>query len=244
MNDVSPPRDNLFRALYPGVELREVADGQPVLTGHFARFDEWTEIDSHFEGRFMERIAPGSFAKSFEASIPKILFQHGRDPEVGDKVLGSPATVREDEQGAYYEVPLFPSVPALIVDGLRAGAYGASFRFSVEGEEVVRKPERSDHNPDGLPERTITEARVAEAGPVTFPAYAGATAGIRSITDEFRPRDFDSELARMAHEHPQDLAAQIAKALKGSEAEPPEPKASTPPRFRTREEYLQWITKT
>jgi phage head maturation protease len=197
-----------------------------------------------FEGRFMERIAPGAFTDSFANSTPKALFQHGRDPEVGDKVLGSPVSVREDDLGAAYEVPLFPSVPPLIVDGLRAGAYGASFRFSVVSDDVVRKPARSDHNPEGISERTITEARVAEFGPVTFPAYAGATAGIRSITDDFRPRDRNEEIAQMAREHPQELAQVIQKALKGSEPEPPKPKAPVQPRFRSREEYLQWLSKS
>ena len=35
--------------------------------------------------------------------------------------------------------------------------------------------ERSAHNPKGLPERTILEARVYEFGPVNFPAYSDAT---------------------------------------------------------------------
>lgn len=244
--------DNLFRAISPelahmGVREQEDAAKTPILTGYFARFDEWTEINSHFEGRFMERIAPGAFAGSFERSTPKALFQHGRDPELGDKVLGGPVTVREDEEGAAYEVPLFPSVPPLLLDGLRAGAYGASFRFSVpdDGQEVNRKPARSEHNPEGLPERTITSAQVHEFGPVTFPAYSGATAGIRSLTDEFRPVDFDHEVARMAREHPSDLARVIERALHDPEAPketPPEP--APQPRFRSREEYLAWMSQT
>lgn len=46
------------------------------------------------------------------------------------------------------------------------------------------EPEASEDNPRALPERTIREAAVSEFGPVTFPAYADATAGLRSITDE------------------------------------------------------------
>lgn len=240
------PTENLFRAIYPGVAVRDVAGGQPVLTGHFARFNEWTEIDSVFEGRFMEQIAPGAFEDSFRAAPPKILFQHGRDPELGDKVLGSPVTVREDEQGAYYEVPLFPSVPPLLVDGLRAGAYGASFRFSVEEDKVIRKPERSDHNPEGLPERTILKTRTSEAGPVTFPAYVGATATIRSLTDAFRPHDFDREVEEMVRKDSKHLAAVIERAMKGDKDEPVEAKPPQPvqAKFRSREEYLQWLSKS
>ena len=52
-------------------------------------------------------------------------------------------------------------------------------------EEFLDKPKVSAMNPRGLPERTVSEAAVREFGPVTFPAYEGATAGLRSMTDEF-----------------------------------------------------------
>src|SRR3990167_4485666 len=48
-----PPRDNLVRSVMPGVELRAEDDAKPTLFGHFAVFDQWTEIDSAFEGHFM-----------------------------------------------------------------------------------------------------------------------------------------------------------------------------------------------
>lgn len=180
-----PPRDNIVRSA--AFELRG-DDGveMPVMTGHFTPFNQWTHIDSVFEGEFMEQIAPGSFTKTFNESVPKVLFQHGRDNAVGDKVLGVPSLLEEDEYGARYEVPLLDtSYNRDILPGLKAGAYGASFRFRVTKEDFNNDPERSDHNPQGLPERTIKEVDVQEFGPVTFPAYAGATAGIRSLTDEF-----------------------------------------------------------
>ena len=135
----------------------------------------------------MERVAPGAFARTLKNNRDsiRVLFQHGRDPQIGDKVLGPIAVLREDGDGAYYEVPLLDTsynrdlIPALRMKG---NGYGASFKFNVVQEDWDPKPTRSTHNPDSLPERTIREARVFEFGPVTFPAYAGATAGVRSIT--------------------------------------------------------------
>lgn len=182
------PRENLFRtAACP--ELR-AADGEggPVMVGHFAVFDQWTEINSGWEGNFLERFVKGAFRKTIKDNRDgmRVLFQHGFDPQIGDKPLGPIADLREEDEGAWYEVPLLdaPYVRHEILPGLEAGLYGASFRFRVLREEIVEEPGASDHNPNGLPERTVKEAKVMEFGPVTFPAYAGASAGVRSITDE------------------------------------------------------------
>jgi HK97 family phage prohead protease len=187
----APPRDALFRSLHPGFVVREQAGddgGMPTLTGHFAVFNRWTEIDSLFEGHFLERVAPGAFTKTFKENRSgiRVLFQHGRDPQIGDKPLGVPDDLAEDDTGGRYSVPLFDTAyNRELLPGLRAGAYGASFRFRVTREAFVRTPEPSDYNPQGLPERTIQEASVSEFGPVTFPAYAEATAGVRSLSDDF-----------------------------------------------------------
>jgi hypothetical protein len=165
-----PPRDDLVRAVRNGVTLRAIApvadqaddapsanpNGMPTMFGHFTRFDEWTEIDSWFEGNFMERMAAGSFKKTFREQTPKVLLQHGMDYTAGDKPLGAPDVLREEADGPYYEVPLLdaPYVRDL-TPGLEAGLYGASFRFSVMREDWVEEPPVSDHNPKGIPERTI-----------------------------------------------------------------------------------------
>lgn len=188
-----PPRDDLIRARRNGIEYRavQIAEGlepsAPTLFGHFARFDEWAEINSIFEGEFIERIAPGAFKKTFREQGDKIrvLLEHGQDPQLGNKPIAEVVDLREDDDGAYYEARLFDGLAPLVLDGLRAGQYGASFRFSVMRDSRVERPSVSDHNPKGLPERTLQEIRVPEFGPVTFGAYSGATSGVRSLTDEF-----------------------------------------------------------
>jgi HK97 family phage major capsid protein/HK97 family phage prohead protease len=187
-----PPRDDLVRAVFPGPEFRASTDaegGAPRLVGHFARYNEWAEIHSDYEGHFLERIAPGAFARTIQEDRAgmRVLFQHGRDPQIGDKPLGPIEELEEDEEGVRYVVRLLDtSYNRDLEPALREGLYGASFRFSVREDKWVKAPARSKDNPDGLPERTIFDLRAREFGPVTWGAYANATAGIRSLTDSFR----------------------------------------------------------
>jgi HK97 family phage prohead protease len=191
-----------FRALPHGYELRSEDEGMPTLVGSLAVFDEWSEIDSYSEGHFMERNAPGAFDKTISENRDKmrVLFQHGQDPQIGDKPLGVIASLEANERTVDYAVPMFDTVyNRELIPGLDAGAYGSSYRFEVLRENWDRKAKRSDHNPDALPERTIKEVRMVEFGPVTFPAYQGATAGLRSLTDRMLADKVDSEdLDRLA----------------------------------------------
>jgi HK97 family phage prohead protease len=188
---MSHPTDNLVRAwVDPDATVLRAgatADGN-TMVGHFAVFNSWTRIASAFEGTFMERIAPGAFDDTFrsKASQIRVLYDHGADPQVGNKPLGTPEVLREDGTGAYYEVSLFDSSYVNeLKPALRAGQLGSSFRFKVLDEQWHAPSERTADNPEMLEERTITAVDLYEFGPVTFPAYADATAGLRSRTDEF-----------------------------------------------------------
>jgi phage head maturation protease len=138
----------------------------------------------------MERLELGAFKRSFaeERAGMRVLLEHGQDPQLGNKPIATIADLLEETAGAYYEAPLLEGVPLLVVAGIRAGQYGASFRFRVEREEIVEDPGVSEHNPHGLPERTIKEVSCMEFGPVTWGAYPTATAGMRSLTAEFMER--------------------------------------------------------
>jgi len=192
MTDKRPtPTDNLVRAWASpdAITLRAATTGDGnTMFGHFAVFDRFTEISSWFEGNFLERIAPGAFKDTFKARGDQIrvLYDHGADPQIGNKPLGVPDVLREDATGAYYEVGLFDS--SYVNDlkpAIRSGQLGASFRLKVTGEEWVTPREATRENPQKLDERTITSVDLYEFGPVTFPAYPDASAGMRSRTDEF-----------------------------------------------------------
>jgi len=248
-----PPRENLVRAVMPGVEFRAAEkedDGIGLLEGEFAVFNEWTEINSAWEGNFLERIAPTAMNKTFDENRAgmKVLYDHGHDPQIGNKPLGPIRDLYPTETGARYGVPLFDtSYNRDLLPGLKAGVYGASFRFKVIREEFEKNPARSDYNPRGLPERTITEARVMEFGPVTFPAYEGATAGVRSLTDEFivaqifgSPDRVRSLLGSLVPTGP--TLAPSAEAAAGTSVQ--ERRDVPVKKFDSREEWLQWISKT
>jgi len=167
-------------------EIRSTEGGPDVMTGHFAVFNTWTEINSRHEGQFMERIAPNAFNDTLAKRSPKVLYDHGADPQIGNKPLGEPKVLRADKTGVYYEVELF-NVPYVndLKPALRSGQLGASFRMKVTGDQWNNPTRSTTDNPNLLPERTITGIELYEFGPVTFPAYAEATAGLRSRTDWF-----------------------------------------------------------
>jgi hypothetical protein len=70
----------------------------PTLVGHFASFNEWTEIRSSVEGHFMERVAPGAFVRTIVENRKdiRVLFHHGLDPSIGLAVLGPIDELRGD----------------------------------------------------------------------------------------------------------------------------------------------------
>jgi hypothetical protein len=157
-------------------------------------FNTWTEIDSYYEGHFLERVAPGAFDRSIEENGNRIrvLYEHGKDPELGNKPLGRWRSWRDDE-GQRYEVDLLRTTynDGFIIPAAEAQQLGASFRFSVHGEdgEATERPMRSTKwNPERLPERTLLDLDLYEMGPVTFGAYPDAGQGLRSGTDDYYDR--------------------------------------------------------
>lgn len=190
----------VYRASDPGhTVLRDGEDGSPILEGRMMPYEEWTQISSSVEGHFMERFAPGSLAKTMSEQKSRIraLFEHGLDSLLGRQAIAEIQSFDDREDGAYYRASLLDGLPPLILSGLRRGLYGSSIRFRPVKFDRVRSPQPSDHNPDGLPEVTIREGSIREVSVVTFPAYVGATAGIRSLTDEVIAKQLLGDPARL-----------------------------------------------
>jgi HK97 family phage prohead protease len=192
------PDIDIVRGLADRPEFRDSAvDGSlGTLVLRFSAFGTWYPVSSMWEGDFIERTKRGSFAQTILEDRPgmRSLFDHGFDPQIGNKVLGPIDDLREDPSSPVGEVPLFDtSYNRDLLPGLRAQVYGSSFRFRVLEESWNDEPAPSDSNPKGLPERTITRVKLMEFGPVTFPANPDATAEMNSatarcLTDQFYDR--------------------------------------------------------
>lgn len=226
---MSAPVDNLVRARYDSgaAELRAVGDGTGrTLFGHFAVFDRFTEIDSWYEGQFLERVGDKAFNRTFKERGDKVrvLYDHGHDPSIGNKPLGAPDVLRVDKGvGPYYESELFDAgYVNELIPALRASQLGASFRFRVTGEQWLEPKKPTDHNPAMLKERTITDVDLYEFGPVTFPAYEDASAGVRSGSDSFIERLLNDPvfLARLTARSPLTSVEHLLAGLPGAAGRP------------------------
>ncbi|WP_091079003.1 HK97 family phage prohead protease [Nonomuraea wenchangensis] len=218
---------DIVRAVPPSALLRAEdgpANSMPTMTVRFSQFDTWYEIDSVWEGRFLERTVKGAFKKTISENRQnvKVLFDHGYDPSVGNKVLGAIESLSEGPDGPVGEVPLFDtSYNRDLLPGLEAGVYGSSFRFRVIRDEWNDDPGRSEYNPDGIPERTIKEVRLFEFGPVTFPANPDSTAGVRSQTDIYYEHLRSREPQKVADLYERARSLRTLPTLDGSAASIP-----------------------
>lgn len=233
----SPPRDDVCRSV-PFTVTRsdddEPGDGRD-FAGYGAVFNSPTRIDS-WEGTFDEQIAPGAFRKSLRERTPKFQFDHGHHPLIGSVPIGVISDIREDDNGLYVEARLGQHILIdLIREALDTGAIdGMSFRFSVVRDEwrdaegkVVKADELNEalwSGSRGVLVRTLKEVKVAEVGPVVWPAYADTTASVRSTgTVEIdRARLHEPEQQRLLAEllMRADAATENAPERGGSDDEP------------------------
>lgn len=190
---------DVVRSTPVATSMRAAEEDSPLgtLVGEFTVFNEWYEINSMWEGHFIERTKPGAFRRTIknrsDQSPVRVILEHGFDPTVGDKPLGVPRVLEERASGVYAETPLFDtSYNRDLAPALEGGAYGQSFRFRVRADQWS-EPDSDGWEDTGnaawadLPQRSITEVRLEEFGPTIWPASpaTNASTGLRSTTDEF-----------------------------------------------------------
>lgn len=186
----------LTRSL-PFQVVRAEGDDEPgdglTLEGIAAVFDTPTRIDS-WEGVFDEQIRKGAFRRTLNARTPRLQFDHGHHPLIGSIPIGVIEDARETDEGLFVSARLTDNwLVQPIRDAIADGAVdGMSFRFEVVKEEwrdSTGKLLRNEdeilqllYRPDerGPLQRTLTEVKVPELGPVTWPAYQETSVSVRS----------------------------------------------------------------
>ncbi|MEE3066578.1 MAG: HK97 family phage prohead protease [Actinomycetota bacterium] len=227
----TPPRVDVCRSVPFTLTRDGEADGGGdglTFEGYGAVFNSPTRIDS-WEGTFDEQIAPGAFRKSLKERTPKFQFDHGRSV-LGTLPCGVIGDIHEDDQGLYvsarmaaswYWEPLREAISSGAVDGM-------SFRFSVVRDEWVDaagkviKTDAELHSllwgeePERLPLlRTLKEVKVAEVGPVVWPAYEGTSASLRS-------KAIDLEALQKGDPEQRKLFAAAALAIRVADEDAPD----------------------
>jgi uncharacterized protein len=162
-------------------KIEERENGQRWLVGyaavHFRDGSPGTEYELRPD--VVERMQPGAFNRSIESGGDIIaLFNHDPAMLLGRRSNGT-LSVTVDQVGVRYAVPLNPVDPdhqrvQAKID--RGDLSGSSFTFDVPpgGQKWTKRP-------DGKWQRDIMQAKVVELGPVTMPAYAATSAGLRSL---------------------------------------------------------------
>jgi hypothetical protein len=164
---LAPESATLIRAADDGGD-GDAPDGMPTMEIRFSKTNTWYEISSFFEGNFLERVAPGAASKTIKEnrSNMKVLYDHGFDPQIGNKVLGPIDDVRDTPDGPVATVPLFDTTYNRdLLPGLAAGVYGSSMRRSATDDYYERLRSRDSRRVDDLAAR-VRAIRTPEAAAV------------------------------------------------------------------------------
>jgi HK97 family phage prohead protease len=162
------------------VEKRD--DGKEVITGYAAVFYREDDPGTQYElwRDTYERILPGAFNEAVGRDDVRSLFNHDPNIVLGRAKAGT-LRLSIDGRGLRYEID--PPDTQLVRDQVlgpikRGEVTGSSFMFvPTEAAWANTKDKASGRD---IKVREIRSVRLMEVGPVVFPAYEGATAGMRS----------------------------------------------------------------
>lgn len=173
------------RRMHPAGQVRlqqREENKPPVIVGYAAVF--WREGKPETEyafggwfGKIVERIMPGAFDRTILEDDVRGLFNHCPDYVLGRNKAGT-MKLSVDEIGLQYEIvpPDAGYARDLMASLARQDITGSSFAFDITKQMWI-EPEDGTEDPVI---RELHEIKLWDVGPVTFPAYSGATAGIRA----------------------------------------------------------------
>lgn len=163
----------------------EKREGKPtIVEGYGAVFyragDPGTEYELMTD--YFERIMPGAFDDQLAADV-RSLFNHDSNWVLG-RTKADPQTLElsVDAVGLRYKVtpPDTQAVRDQVLEPIRRkDVDGSSFMFWATKTSWIEE----DRDGRQVYVRQIEKVRLLELGPVTFPAYAGTSAGVRAIGD-------------------------------------------------------------
>ncbi len=167
------------RRLYATAEMRVDGDEDaPVIEGHAAVFNQWSEL---LYGFFREMLLPGAFANVLGDDV-RGLKNHDPNFVLGRTRAGT-LDLAEDSTGLFFRVR--PSGKQMWVRDLRDSMQRGditqcSFAFDVDVAKWY-----SIQEGDELEERREIEkfSRLYDVSVVTYPAYPGASATVRSVDE-------------------------------------------------------------
>lgn len=175
------------------IELIERSAGQqPLIVGYASVFYREGDAATEYEmwaadcygPRVVERIMPTAFNRALAEDDVRGLFNHDDSVVLGRTGAGT-LRLSVDAVGLRYEIdPPDTQAARDLIQSLRRGDIsGSSFGF------IPRDTSRREVAGDaasGKPAEMVIErndVQLFDVGPVTFPAYAGASSGVRSSRD-------------------------------------------------------------
>lgn len=165
-----------YRTVAFTMEVETRADGDKMLRGHAAVFNQETVIGTWFR----EVILPGAFVDTISEDDQRALFNHDPNFVLGRKSAGT-LDLSEDKKGLSIVIdpPRTQLINDLVIAPIERGdidQMSFSFRVKSGGEEWER-------GENGLLDlRKIKKCRVFDVSPVTFPAYGGTDIALRSYS--------------------------------------------------------------
>lgn len=189
---------------FPLAELR-IEDGEkPKIRGYASVFNQ----KSDDLGGFREIVKPGAFKKTIQESDIRALFNHDPNYVLGRKKTGT-LVLDEDEHGLRIEVdpPDTQWARDLLTSIRRGDIDQMSFGFKTINDVWEKR--------DGENIRLLTEARLFDISPVTFPAYPQTSVAVRSKIESLAketpagpaPKDHPAPEPVVDHSHRAELAA-------------------------------------